>query len=146
MSEMDKILKTVVIRAPRSRVWKAVSDPKQFGAWFRAKLDGAFEPGALVQAESTYPGHEGTRWVMRIVEVVPESLFAFSWPAVENAQDPDVWTRVEFRLEEVPEGTRLTLVESGFDRLPPDRRVEKWRNNDGGWTIQMENLRRHVEG
>jgi len=146
MSEMDEIGKTIVIRSPRSRVGQAVSDPKQFGVWFRAKIDGAFEPGALVQAESTYPGHEGTRWEMRIVEVVPESLFVLSWPAVEDAQDPNLWTRVEFRLEEVPEGTRLALVESGFDRLPDDLRVAMWRQNEDGWTLQMENIRRHVEG
>lgn len=145
MSETDKIEKTIVIRAPRSRVWQAVSDPKQFGTWFRARIEGPFEPGAMVQVESTYPGHEGTKWEMRVLEVIPESLFVLSWSADDEVQDPALWTRIEFRLEEVPEGTRLTLVESGFDRLPPERRMNAWRRNEEGWTLQMENIRQHVE-
>lgn len=145
MSNTDKFERTVVIRAPRSRVWKAVSDPTQFGTWFRAKIEGAFEPGAMVHVESTYPGHEGTKWEMRIVDVIPESLFALSWPAIDDATNPDHWTRVEFRLEEVPEGTRLTVVESGFDRLPPGEALAARRSNEEGWTLQVENIRQYVE-
>lgn len=145
MTETDRIEKTTVLRAPRSRVWRALTDAGEFGTWFRARIGGAFEERAVVQAESTYPGHEGTKWEMRIEEMVPESLFVFRWPGDDMTQDPSLWNRVEFRLEEVPEGTRLSLVESGFDRLPAARRAEALRNNEGGWTLQMENIRRHVE-
>ncbi len=141
----DRIEKNVVLRAPRSRVWRALVDAEQFGTWFRARIGGAFAVGAMVDAESTYPGHEGAKWQMRIDRIEPESLFVYSWPADDTAQDPAEWNRVEFRLEDAPEGTRLTLVESGFDRLPPAKRAEAMRNNEGGWTQQVENIRRHVE-
>lgn len=146
MSTTDRIEKIVVLRAPRSRVWRALTDSQEFGTWFRARIEGAFEPGSRVQAASTYPGHEDAKWEMRIDEMVPEMLFAFLWPSDAEAQDPGQWNRVEFRLEEVAEGTQLTLVESGFDRLPPARRADARRNNEGGWTSQMENISRHVQG
>lgn len=142
----DRIEKTVVLRAPRSRVWRALTQAEEFGTWFRARVDGAFEPGATVNVTSTYPGHEGTSWPMRIEEMVPEVLFVFRWPQDPQEEDPALWNRVEFRLEEVPEGTRLSMVESGFDRIPPEQRAERLRDNDEGWTLQMENIARHVEG
>lgn len=145
MENMDRIERSVVIRAPRDRVWRAISDPAAFGAWFRARIDGAFAVGAVVDVESTYPGHEGTRWQMRIEAIEPGSLFAFTWPSDEAQQDPADWNRVEFRLEEVAEGTRLTVTESGFDRIPPERRARAFRGNEEGWSIQVENVRRHVE-
>lgn len=140
------IEKTVVLRAPRSRVWQALTKAEEFATWFRARIEGAFEPGAMVKATSTYPGHEDATWEMRIEEMVPETLFAFIWPQDGEQKDPATWNRVEFRLEEVAEGTRLTMVESGFDRLPPERRDAVIRDNEGGWTLQMENIARHVEG
>lgn len=146
MSATDKIEKNIVLRAPRSRVWRALTDAREFGTWFRARIEGTFEVGAMVKATSTYPGHEDATWEMRIEEMVPESLFAFVWPQDPEVKDPATWNRVEFRLEDAPEGTRLTMVESGFDRLPEDRREAVWRDNEGGWTLQMENIARHVEG
>lgn len=82
---------------------------------------------------------------MRIEAIEPGSLFAFTWPSDEAQQDPADWNRVEFRLEEVAEGTRLTVTESGFDRIPPERRARAFRGNEEGWSIQVENVRRHVE-
>lgn len=145
MTQTDRIEKQVVLRAPRSRVWRAITDAGEFATWFRLRLGGPFAVGKTVSAQSTYPGHEDARWEMRIEQMVPESLFVFSWPGGDPSQDPSEWNRVEFRLEDVPEGTRLTLVESGFDRLPAEKRAEALRNNDGGWTQQMENIRLHVE-
>lgn len=146
MSTTDKIEKTIVLRAPRSRVWRALTIAEEFQTWFRAKIEGAFEVGATVKARSTYPGHENATWEMRIEEMVPESFFAFTWPQDAEMKDVATWNRVEFRLEDVPEGTRLTMVESGFDRLPEDRRVATLKDNEEGWTLQMENIARHVEG
>ncbi len=146
MSPTDRIEKQIVLRAPRSRVWRALTNHEEFASWFRVKLDGAFAVGQIVKAQSTYPGQEEAKWEMRIEVMEPEQLFAFTWPAGDaEAADRSLWNRVEFRLEELPEGTRLTLVESGFDRLPPERRAEAWRLNDGGWTEQTQNIRRHVE-
>ena len=142
----DKIERTIVIRAPRSRVWSALTEPGAFGAWFKARIDGAFAPGRMVEVESTYPGHEGAKWQMRIEQMDAESLFAFTWPADEAPQDPADWNRVEFRLEDVAEGTRLTVTETGFERIPAERRAQAIRNNEGGWSLQVENVRRHGEG
>ena len=145
MSETDRIERTIVLRAPRSRVWRALTDAQEFGSWFRARIEGSFAVGQSVHAQSTYPGHEDARWEMRIEDMEPERLFAFRWPGGDATQDPAEWNRVEFRLEDASGGTRLTLVESGFDRLPSERRAQALRDNEGGWTAQMENIAKHVD-
>lgn len=145
MTSTDRIEKSIVLRAPRSRVWRALTDAQEFATWFRARIAGSFHSGATVEAASTYPGHEDARWEMRIAEMEPETLFAFYWPGDTPEQDPADWNRVEFRLEEIAEGTRLTVIESGFDRLPAARRDQARRNNEGGWAQQVENIRSHVE-
>jgi uncharacterized protein YndB with AHSA1/START domain len=94
----------------------------------------------------TYPGHEGTPFVAQVERIEPERLFSFRWPAGSEPESlDDQTTLVEFRLEDAPEGTSLTVVESGFDGLPHPRRLQAFRDNSEGWTIQTENIRRHAE-
>jgi uncharacterized protein YndB with AHSA1/START domain len=144
----DRIEKQIVLRAPRSRVWRAIANPAEFGSWFRAKLDAAaFVAGAVVKGHVTYPGYEHWKFEVAVERVEPERLLSWRWhpypdPGRDWSQEPT--TLVEFRLEEVPGGTRLTVVESGFDRLPPGRREEAFRMNEGGWEEQMKNVERHV--
>ena len=142
----DRIEKTVILKAPRSRIWRALSDATQFGEWFKVKLDGEFTPGATVHGTITYPGYEGLKLEMLIERIEPESLFSYHWHPGDPKQNyrSEPMTLVEFRLEDVPGGTRLTIVESGFDTLPLSRRAEAFRMNEGGWTEQIENIRRHV--
>ncbi|HJV49456.1 MAG TPA: SRPBCC family protein [Geothrix sp.] len=146
----DRIEKRTLFAVPPSRVWKALTDAEEFGAWFRVKLEGAFIPGERTQGNITYPGFEHLRMDVRVERIEPKILFSFRWhpavvdPAVDHSAEPG--TLVEFRLEAVPEGTWLTVSESGFDQLPAGRREEAYRMNEGGWTIQMDNLRSHVEG
>jgi uncharacterized protein YndB with AHSA1/START domain len=145
----DRIEKTSVLRAPRSRVWRAITTPAEFGAWFRVTLDAsAFTAGATVRGRITYPGYEHLTTDIHIEKVQPETYFAYRWHpnATDPAKDysPEPTTLVEFTLADVPEGTRLTIVESGFDRIPPGRRDEAFRNNDGGWTEQMKNVAAYV--
>src|SRR5690606_18667945 len=109
-----------------------------------ARIEGDFAPGEVVRATSTYPGHEGESWEMRIESMVPESRFAFVWPADGELLDDAKNTRVEFSLEEAPEGTKLTVVESGFDRLPLPLAETRRRSNEEGWALQMGNIRSHV--
>jgi uncharacterized protein YndB with AHSA1/START domain len=148
MTSTDRIEKTILLRAPRSRVWHALTDPQEFGAWFRVKLEGAFGEGATVRGRITHPGYEHVTMEMLIVRMDPERLFSYRWhpyavsPDVDYSAEPT--TLVEFRLEEVTGGTRLTVVESGFDRLPSERRAEAFRMNEGGWSEQMLNIERHV--
>ena len=142
----DRIEKTVILKAPRSRIWKALSDAKQFGEWFQVKLDGEFKAGATIHGTITYPGYEGHKMAMAVERIEPERLFSYRWhpgdPQIDYSAEP--MTLVEFRLEDVPGGTRLTIVESGFDKLPLSRRAEAFRMNEGGWIEQIENIQRHV--
>ena len=146
----DRIEKSIDIAAPPERVWRALTDYEEFGAWFRVRLDGPFALGELSLGRITYPGYEHVKWQARVVAMDAPSLFAFTWPP--DAVDPDrdysdeAWIRVEFRLEPAGGGTRLTVVESGFDRLPAERRDEALRMNEAGWEEQVRNVRAHVEG
>jgi uncharacterized protein YndB with AHSA1/START domain len=144
----DRIEKTIVLRAPRSRVWRALTNAEEFGAWFRVKFEGAvFAPAAVVKGHITYPGYEHYTFEATIERMEAERLFSYRWhpypdPSVDYSGEPT--TLVEFRLEEVSGGTQLTVVESGFERIPPPRRAEAFRMNEGGWAEQMKNIERHV--
>ena len=148
MTSTDRIEKEIFLRAPRSRVWRAITSPEEFGAWFRVKLDGAFAEGATVRGTITYPGYEHLTMEMVVERIEPERLFAYRWhpaaidPKADYSSEP--MTLVEFRLEEANGGTLLKIVESGFDRVPAARRAEAFRMNDGGWTEQTKNIERHV--
>jgi uncharacterized protein YndB with AHSA1/START domain len=150
MGELDRIEKEILLRAPRSRVWRALTDAEQFGSWFRVKLDGGFAVGERVTGRITYPGYEHLTFEATVERMDAEQLFAFRWhpyavdPKVDYSAEPS--TLVEFRLEEKPEGTLLRVVESGFERLPPGRRDEAFRSNSQGWDEQLQNIRRHVAG
>lgn len=146
----DRIEKQTVLRAPRSRVWRALTDPAEFGAWFGCAFDGdRFTPGKTARGRITTPGYEHVPMVIVIDRVEPERLFSYRWhpyavdPAHDFSQEPT--TTVTFTLEEVPEGTRLTIVESGFDALPLARRAEARDRNEPGWTAQLRNIAGHVE-
>ncbi len=145
-TETDRIEKTVILKAPRSRVWRAIADAKQFGEWFRVNLDGEFKAGATIFGKITYPGYENLTLEMRVGRIEPERLFSYRWhpgdPRTDYSAEP--MTLVEFTLEDVPGGTRLTIVESGFDKIPLARRAEAFRMNEGGWIEQIENIGRYV--
>ena len=146
----DRIEKQILLKAPRSRVWRALTDHVEFGAWFGAVLDGPFVAGKGASGRITSPGYE--HMAFEVVDVVlrPEETFSFRWhphavdPKVDYSQEPT--TLVEFRLAERPGGTLLTVVESGFDKLPPGRRDEAFRMNRDGWAAELDNVRRHVAG
>ncbi len=147
-SATDRIEKTAVLKAPRARVWRGLTDAQEFGTWFRAIFTGSFAEGAVLRARITYPGYEHLTMEIRIVKMEPERYFAFRWHPNEVDLTKDYsgepTTLVEFTLEDVPEGTKLTVVESGFDALPPGRRDEAFRSNETGWIEQMQNIARHV--
>lgn len=149
-SGTDRIEKQILLRAPQARVWRALTDAGEFGEWFRVKLDGPFVPGGRTTGHITYPGYEHLRMDVLVERMEAETLFAFRWhpaavdPGVDYSREPS--TLVEFHLEAVAGGTLLRLVESGFDQLPADRREAAYRQNEGGWAIQMDNIQRHVAG
>ena len=144
----DRIEKRIELKAPVSRVWRAVTDYREFGEWFRVKLEGPFVPGQVSLGHITYPGYEHLKWEAIVQKMEPERLFSFTWhpfaidPKIDYSNETS--TLVEFRLEKTMSGTLLLLTESGFDKIPTDRRAEAFRMNDGGWTEQMKNIEKHV--
>ncbi|HET7274749.1 MAG TPA: SRPBCC family protein [Longimicrobiaceae bacterium] len=148
-SSTDRFEKNLVVRAPRSRVWRAISTAKEFGEWFQVKFDGDFTERQTIRGNITHPGYEHLVMELMVERIEPERYFSYRWHP--NATDPEVdysdepTTLVEFVLEEAEGGTAVKIVESGFDRIPPSRRVEAFRMNEKGWAGQIENIARHVE-
>jgi len=150
ITSTDRIEKQIQLRAPQSRVWRALTDAEEFGTWFGVKLEGRFVLGAQTRGKITYPGYEHLTMEVEVERMEAEALFSFRWhpyaidPKVDYSGEPS--TLVEFRLESVDEGTLLRVVESGFDRLPAHRRDEAFRMNDRGWAQQLVSIERHVAG
>jgi uncharacterized protein YndB with AHSA1/START domain len=144
----DHIEKRIELRAPVPRVWRALTDPAEFGQWFRVKLQGPFIPGKVTRGQITHPGYEHYKWEVTVQKMEPERLFSFTWHpyAIDNSKDysKEPPTLVEFRLQEVKGGTLLILTESGFNGIPEGRRPEAYRMNGQGWSAQMKNIERHV--
>lgn len=146
----DRIEKRIELKAPITRVWKALTDFREFGQWFRVNLEGPFVPGKATRGQITYPGYEHLVMEVFVEKLEPERLFSFRWhptavdPENDHSNDPS--TLVEFRLESSGDGTLLHMTESGFDALPIERREEAFRRNEGGWNEQMDNIQAHVGG
>ena len=144
----DRIEKKIELKAPVSRVWRALTDYREFGEWFRVKLDGPFVPGAVSRGHITWPGYEHLQWEAVVKAMEPERLFSFTWhpyavdPKMDYSKEPQ--TLVEFRLEKMKQGTLLTVTESGFDKIPSERRLEAFRMNENGWAQQLKNVESYV--
>lgn len=144
----DRIEKSIEIAAPVSRVWKALTDYREFSTWFRVKLEAPFQTGKLAAGNITYPGYEHLRFDATVQKIEPERYFSFTWhpypmnPKVDYSVETP--TLVEFTLEKTAKGTLLRVVESGFDKIPASRRAEAYRMNEGGWEGQMKNIAAHV--
>lgn len=154
----DRIEKSVVLKAPRSRVWAAISDAQAFGTWFGMKLDSPFVAGrttegaiAMTQVDPEVAKHQepyvGMRCVLMVERVEPERLLSFRWhPEADGNTGPEApTTLVTFELQDVPEGTRLTIVESGFDAIPLERRARAFKENEGGWEAQLTLIAKYLD-
>lgn len=145
----DRITQSTHVKAPIERVWRAISDHEEFGAWFKVALDQPFEVGEPSTGHITHPGYEHVKWTAEVVAVEPPRRFAFRWhpyaidPKVDYSNEPT--TLVEFTLSEMDGGTRVEVVESGFEAIPARRRDEAFRMNSGGWEAQMRNIRDYAE-
>ncbi len=144
----DRIEKQIQVSARQSRVWRAIADAEEFGQWFGIRFDRPFAPGATVMGRLTMAGYEHITLEIRIERMEPEGYFSYRWhpgaidPKVDYSAEPT--TLVEFRLQENAAGTLITIIESGFDRLPASRRAEAFRMNDGGWVGQGKKLATYV--
>jgi uncharacterized protein YndB with AHSA1/START domain len=148
MPATDRIEKRVTLKAPQARVWKALTDAAEFGRWFGVSIDGPFAAGKTARGRITIPKFDHLTAEFHVERVEPESYFSYRWhpyaidPAVDYSGEPT--TLVEFRLAQEGQATVLTIVESGFDRIPLARRAEAFKMNDGGWTSQIRNIEKHV--
>src|SRR5689334_7276778 len=144
----DRIEKRIELKAGVSRVWRALTDYREFGEGFRVRLNGPFEAGQVSTGNITYPGYEHLKWEAVVQKMEPEKLFSFTWhpytvdPKVDYSSETP--TLVEFWLEETRSGTLLVVTESGFDKIPSGRRLEAFPRNDGGWAEQMKNIEAYV--
>ena len=147
----DRIEKSVALNAPIERVWRALTDYKEFGAWFRVTLDGPFAVGEVSTGQIDFEacGHQDLKWSAEVKKMDKPHFFSFTWHpyAVETGVDysKEPPTLVEFHLKATATGTQLTVIESGFDALPKERRDTALRMNDGGWAAQLQNIQTHVE-
>jgi uncharacterized protein YndB with AHSA1/START domain len=144
----NQIQKRIELASPVSRVWRALTDSRQFGEWFLVKMDGPFVAGQPAAGQITHPGYEHVRMQIVVKAIEPETLFSFTWhpyavdPKVDYSQEES--TLVEFRLQPTSGGTLLTVTESGFDKIPAARRAEAVLRNDSGWAQQMKNIQAYV--
>ncbi len=146
----DRIERKILLQAPRSRVWRALANAEEFGDWFGVSLKGqTMSAGRPVEGKVTYPGYEHVKFEIQIERVEPERLLSWRWHpaaidlAVDYSQEPT--TLVVFELKDADAGgTLLTVVESGFENIPPARRLDAFRMNSSGWDGQMENIAKHV--
>lgn len=145
----DVIEKSILLSAAPDRVWRALSDAAEFGRWFRAEVTGEMREGAVLGCRSLYPGTEHMRWDMYIHVMEPNRRLVWDWPAFDPSafpDDPDSNARLTVEIAIAPEGdsTRLTLRESGFADLPEGPAIAVWQRNEGGWTMQLDNIAAHV--
>jgi uncharacterized protein YndB with AHSA1/START domain len=144
----DRIEKQIDLKAPVSRVWRALTDYREFGEWFRVKLEGPFVVGKVSRGELTFPGYEHLQMEVEVQKIEPERYFSYTWhpyaldPKVDYSQETP--TLVEFTLEKSAKGTLLKVTESGFDKIPSARRLEAFRMNENGWEQQLNNIESHV--
>jgi uncharacterized protein YndB with AHSA1/START domain len=144
----DRIDKQIELKAPVSKVWRALTDHQEFGEWFRVKLEGPFVVGEVAGGFITWPGYEHLRMEVVVQKIEPERFFSYTWhpyaidPKVDYSKETP--TLVEFTLEKNGEGTLLKVTESGFDKIPAARRSEAFRMNENGWGQQLKNIESHV--
>ena len=150
MSTTDRIEKQIWLKAPRTRVWQALSSAEEFGNWFGVALQGkSFTLGGHTSGNFTICGHEDAVFDVTVVKMEPHQRMSLRWHpyAVDPARDysGEPTTLIEFTLSDVEGGTLLKVVESGFDGIPAGRRLEALRNNTQGWEGQLANIKRHLD-
>jgi uncharacterized protein YndB with AHSA1/START domain len=146
--EANRIEKSIELKAPVSRVWRAITDYREFGEWFLVQLETPFQPGQPSHGQITYPGLEFVKFKAVVQQIEPEHTFSFTWhpyavdPSIDYSTETP--TLVEFTLAPNATGTLLRVTESGFENLPEPRRSEALRMDDSGWTVQMHHIEAYV--
>lgn len=145
----NRIERSIELKAPLSKVWKAITDHKEFGQWFGCQFDGPFVVGKTIPGKLNFPDFDHMQWAVDVKKMEPERLFSFTWhpypadPAIDYTKETP--TLVEFKLQSIPGGTLLTVIESGFENIPANRRLEAFRMDTEGWIEQLENVAKYVQ-
>ena len=155
----DRIEKKILLRAPRERVWRAVSEAKEFGSWFGVAFDGQFVEGTRLTGKITpttvdpevakmQAPYSGKKFEWTVERIEPMRRISFRWHpyAVEEGIDysKEPTTLIEFDLADAPGGTLLTVSESGFDQIPLERRAKAFKANEGGWEMQTHLIEKYL--
>jgi uncharacterized protein YndB with AHSA1/START domain len=147
-SALSTVERSTLVRAPRSRVWQALTNIQEFSQWFCVEAEGEFAAGARLRMISTHECGKGQEFFIDVVKMEAPETFSWRWhpgskqPGEDNSSEPP--TLVEFRLTEVEGGTLVTVVESGFDQLSLARRTRVFEENTKGWEIQLASLTRYA--
>lgn len=148
ITELATIRRQIQLQSPRAKVWKALTTREDFERWFGVKMDGSFQPGVKVKMVTTHPSYAGLEFFVVVDAMEAEHKFSWHWhPGADQPKEGDPWdpmTRVEFLLEETADGTLLTLVESGFDRISLERRSKVFSENTQGWDEQLVAFAKYV--
>jgi len=159
VASTDRIEKRILLRAPRRRVWRALTDTGEFARWFGVNFDAPFTPGTaqrgVIVGTAVDPDvaraqreHAGIPFEITVDRIEPERLFSFRWhpfavePGVDYSAEPT--TLIVFTLDEVADGTLLTVSESGFDQIPLARRARAFTANEQGWSIMVQLVEKHL--
>jgi uncharacterized protein YndB with AHSA1/START domain len=155
----DRIEKKILLHATRERVWKAISEAEQFGAWFGVAFDGSFVGGARLTGRivptavdpniaKLQEPHAGKPFEFSVDRIEPMQRISFRWHpfAVETGVDysNEPTTLIVFELHEAEGGTLLTISETGFDQIPLARRAAAFKANDGGWAMQTTLIAKYL--
>jgi len=148
-TDLSRIDKTIEIAAPPERVWRALTTTAEFSAWFQVSIEGEIAAGREVWMTSTHAEHQGQRFRVKFVELIPPRVVAWEWhpgevdPEVDYSREPR--TTVRFTLEPSPRGTKVTLAETGFDAISLARRAKVYKDNAQGWGEVVVWLQSYVE-
>jgi uncharacterized protein YndB with AHSA1/START domain len=148
-TELSRIDRSIEIKAPPERVWKALTTAEELSAWFQVSIEGEIAPGKEVWMTSMHPEHRGVRFQVRFVEMTPPARFVWQWhpgavdPAIDYWKEPS--TTVTFTLEPAGAGTRLSVAETGFDAISLERRAKVYQDNSQGWATVVTWIQKYVE-
>jgi uncharacterized protein YndB with AHSA1/START domain len=144
----NQIEKQIELKAPISKVWNALTDYKQFSEWFGVALESPFKMGETTEGQITIEGYEFIRFTANVQKMEAEQLFSYTWHPASLEKNHDYSnetpTLVEFKLTESTNGTLLTVIETGFNKLPENRREESFRRNSDGWAMQLESIEEYL--
>jgi uncharacterized protein YndB with AHSA1/START domain len=140
----DTIQREIVLRAPKQRVFEAITDPTKIINWFPDRVEGTLKKGE----QSVFDFTDFGKVALHVVASDPHDYFAYRWVPSVGASEEDPLkqanTLVEFRLEDVAEGTMLKLTESGFASLPKEVIEKSLSDNNEGWDMMIARLEKYM--